>query len=203
VLLIKYVQPVNERQAGERPQGPRTVVTALDAQSKKGDKALGRQLGPRRYLRKTRDTGPPSRLILASIPRMRVSTASQCQNHAVAGRSCDTATYSQVESFVANEGGCTRRIFRSTDAAIRGHVFCSLLALTMQNCLQDLSREAGIVPARKSRHYTQGAPAVPLAIGISDLDLQPNTSPDRDAGTNRKVDPSKVNASQAKKGNMG
>ena len=44
----------------------------------------------------------------------------------------------------------TRPIFHSSDAAIRGHVFCSFLALVMQKCLEDLSREAGIVPEWKT-----------------------------------------------------
>ena len=40
----------------------------------------------------------------------------------------------------------TRPIFHSSDAAIRGHVFCSFLALAMQKHLDDLSHEAGVVP---------------------------------------------------------
>jgi hypothetical protein len=39
----------------------------------------------------------------------------------------------------------TRPIFHSCDSAIRGHVFCSFLALLMQNHLDDLARKAGIV----------------------------------------------------------
>ena len=37
----------------------------------------------------------------------------------------------------------TRRIFHSSDAAIRSHVFYSFLALAMQKHLDDLLREAG------------------------------------------------------------
>ena len=40
----------------------------------------------------------------------------------------------------------TRPIFHSSDAAIRGHVFCSFLALSMQKQLDDLMREAGVTP---------------------------------------------------------
>jgi hypothetical protein len=40
----------------------------------------------------------------------------------------------------------TRPIFHSSDAAIRGHVFCSFLALSMQKHLDDLTREAGVTP---------------------------------------------------------
>lgn len=39
----------------------------------------------------------------------------------------------------------TRPIFHSSDAAIRGHVFCSFLALVMQKHLDDLATEAGQV----------------------------------------------------------
>jgi hypothetical protein len=40
----------------------------------------------------------------------------------------------------------TRPIFHSSDAAIRGHMFCSFLALSMQKHLDDLAREAGVTP---------------------------------------------------------
>ena len=43
----------------------------------------------------------------------------------------------------------TRPIFHSSDAAIRGHVFCSFLALTMQKHLDDLVRQAGLAPEWK------------------------------------------------------
>lgn len=37
----------------------------------------------------------------------------------------------------------TRPIFHSSDAAIRGHVFCTFLALLLQKRLNDLARSAG------------------------------------------------------------
>ena len=43
----------------------------------------------------------------------------------------------------------TRPIFHSSDAAIRGHVFCSFLALSMQKHLDDLARPAGFAPEWK------------------------------------------------------
>ena len=43
----------------------------------------------------------------------------------------------------------TRPIFHSSDAAIRGHVFCSFLALAMQKHLDDLLRQAGLAPEWK------------------------------------------------------
>src|SRR5512145_3021532 len=44
----------------------------------------------------------------------------------------------------------TRPIFHSSDAAIRGHVFYSFLALAMQKYLEDLAREAGLAPEWKT-----------------------------------------------------
>ena len=38
----------------------------------------------------------------------------------------------------------TRPIFHSCDAAIRGHVFCSFLALLLQKRLHDLAQSAGV-----------------------------------------------------------
>jgi hypothetical protein len=43
----------------------------------------------------------------------------------------------------------TRPIFHSSDAAIRGHVFCSSLALAMQKHLDDFARQAGLTPEWK------------------------------------------------------
>src|SRR5215471_16671008 len=41
-------------------------------------------------------------------------------------------------------------IFHPSDAAIRGHVFCSFLALAMQKHLEDLLRESAITPEWKT-----------------------------------------------------
>src|ERR1700687_5274079 len=43
----------------------------------------------------------------------------------------------------------TRPIFHSSDAPIRGHVFCYFLALSMQKHLDDLARQAGLAPEWK------------------------------------------------------
>jgi hypothetical protein len=40
----------------------------------------------------------------------------------------------------------TRPIYHSSDAAIRGHVFCSFLALVLRKELQDRCRDAGFRP---------------------------------------------------------
>ena len=40
----------------------------------------------------------------------------------------------------------TRPIYHSSDAAIRGHVFCSFLALVLRKELEDRCRDAGLHP---------------------------------------------------------
>ena len=55
----------------------------------------------------------------------------------------------------------TRPIFHSSDATIRGHVFCSFLALAMQKHLDGLSREAGATPEWKFAKRTFTASSKP------------------------------------------
>ena len=59
----------------------------------------------------------------------------------------------------------TRPIFHSSDAAIRGHVFCSFLALSMQKHLDDLARETGLAPEwRTSCAISTASPKCAFAI---------------------------------------
>jgi hypothetical protein len=58
----------------------------------------------------------------------------------------------------------TRPIFHSSDAAIRGHVFCSFLALSMQKHLDDLARQTGLAlegAVARSRPPATGAHPLP------------------------------------------
>ena len=62
-------------------------------------------------------------------------------------RCCATGTCSVEMLFrVAKATLSTRPIFHSSDAAIRGHVFCSFLALMLHKELFDRCAEAGIKP---------------------------------------------------------
>jgi hypothetical protein len=84
-----------------------------------------------------------------------VRAAHQCESNVIAGCAA-------LSRFAAGRGplpphqgdSCARGpIFHSSDAAIRGHVFCSFLALSMKNHLDDLA------PANRRRD----ARAAPLA----------------------------------------
>jgi hypothetical protein len=114
----RYIVCRNEAEAEKDRKDREAIVAALDAQLKKGDKALVGNSAYRRYLRKT--------------PEMKHRPAFEI----------DPGKLAQEARF---DG-----IFHSSDAAIRGHVFCSFLALVMQKCLEDLSREAGGAPEWKT-----------------------------------------------------
>ena len=102
---------------------------------------------------------------LESSPKRRVSMKSSCcgpTRKCTSCRPCSaiaTCCRSKIP-FYARKRSCVRgQYFHSSDAAIRGHVFCSFLALAMQKHLDDLSREAGATPEwkdllRRSRPVT-------------------------------------------------
>jgi hypothetical protein len=52
---------------------------------------------------------------------------------------CKSKTYSRAKAILR-----TRPIYHSSDAAIRGHVFCSFLALMLQKELTDLCQRHGL-----------------------------------------------------------
>ena len=59
---------------------------------------------------------------------------------------------------------CTRPIFRFSDAAICGHVFCLFLALSTQKHFDDPSRQAGLIPEWR---LSSRAALVPVAYRLS------------------------------------
>ena len=154
----RYIVCRNEAEAEKDRKDRETIVTALDAQLKKGDKALVGNSAYRRYLRKTPE--------MKHRPAFEIDPGNLAQEARFDGIFV-LRTYAkitplqavlqyrdllQVENLFFRTKAVmrTRPIFHSSDAAIRGHVFCSFLALVMQKCLEDLSREAGIVPEWKT-----------------------------------------------------
>jgi hypothetical protein len=154
----RYIVCRNEAEAEKDRKDRETIVTALDAQLKKGDKALVGNSAYRRYLRKTPE--------MKHRPAFEIDPGKLAQEARFDGifvlRTNAKITplqavlryrdLLQVENLFLRTKAVmrTRPIFHSSDAAIRGHVFCSFLALVMQKCLDDLSREAGIVPEWKT-----------------------------------------------------
>ena len=130
------------------------IVATLDTQLQRGDKALIGNAGYRRYLRKTAAAkGQP----VFEIDAGKLAEAA-CFDGIFVLRTNARLTplqavlryrdLLQVEDLFRRTKAImrTRPIFHSSEAAIRGHVFCSFLALSMQKYLDDLTRQAGVTP---------------------------------------------------------
>jgi len=150
----RYVVCRNEAEA-EKDRGDReAIVAALAAQLKKGDKALIGNSAYRRYSRKTKEAkGKPAFEIDAGklAEEARFDGIFVLRTNAKVSPLQAVLSYRdllQVENLFFRTKAVmrTRPIFHSSDAAIRGHVFCSFLALAMQKHLDDLMREAGVAP---------------------------------------------------------
>ena len=150
---VRYVVCRNEAEAENDRKDREAIVAALDAQLKKGDKAL---IGNSAYLRKVAAKGARSFVIdvgklaeEASFDGIFVlrTNAKVTPLQAVL-RYRDLLL---VEDLFRRTKAImrTRPIFHSSDAAIRGHVFCSFLALAMQKHLDDLARQASLAPEWK------------------------------------------------------
>ena len=135
----RYIVCRNEAEAEKDRKDREAVITSLQAQLKRGDKALIGNSAYRRYLRKTKEAkGKPAFEIdagkLAEEARfdaifvLRTNTRiTPCQ---AVLRYRDLL---QVEDLFRRTKAImrTRPIYHSSDAAIRGHVFCTFLALVM------------------------------------------------------------------------
>lgn len=143
----RYIVCLNEDQAKKDAAERQAVIESLDRQLKKGDKALVGNSAYRRYLRKAREEEG--------------HTASAFEIDA--GKLADEARFDgifvlrtnarispiqavlryrdllQVEELFRTAKALmhTRPIYHSCDEAIRGHVFCSFLALVLRKELQD------------------------------------------------------------------
>jgi hypothetical protein len=150
----RYVVCRNEAEA-EKDRGDReAIVAALEAQLKKGDKALIGNSAYRRYLRKSKEAeGSQAFQIDAGklAEEARFDGVFVLRTNAKITPLQAVLRYRdllQVENlfFRTKAAMRTRPIFHSSDAAIRGHVFCSFLALAMQKHLDDLMLETGVAP---------------------------------------------------------
>ena len=147
---IRYIVCRNEVQAEKDREDRKAVIAGLDAQLKKGDKALVGNSAYRRYLKTTKadafeiDAGKIAEEarydgIFVLRTNARISPLQAMLRYR------DLLT---VETLfrVAKATLSTRPIFHSSDAAIRGHVFCSFLALVLHKELFDRCTEAGLKP---------------------------------------------------------
>jgi hypothetical protein len=149
---VRYVVCRNESEAANDRAMREAIVATLDAQLRRGDKALIGNAGYRRYLRKTATAkGRPAFEIdpgkLAEAARFDgifvLRTNARLTPLQAVLRYRDLV---RVEDLFRRAKAVlrTRPIFHSCDAAIRGHVFCSFLALLLQKRLDDLALTAGV-----------------------------------------------------------
>ena len=151
---VRYVVCRNEAEAEKDRSDRQAIVEGLEKQLRKGDKALIGNSAYRRYLRRVRNEDGPGG------PAFEID----------AGKLAEEARYDgifvlrtnarvtplqavlryrdllQVEDLFHRAKAIlrTRPIYHSSDAAIRGHVFCSFLALMLQKELADRCRAAGL-----------------------------------------------------------
>ena len=153
---VRYVVCRNEQEAENDRKDREAIVAAVDAQLKKGDKALIGNSAYRRYLRKVGAKGARSFEIDAGklAEEARFDGIFVLRTNAKITPLEAVLRYRDlllVEDLFRRTKAImrTRPIFHSSDAATRGHVFCSFLALSIQKQLDDLSRQAGLAPEWK------------------------------------------------------
>jgi hypothetical protein len=147
----RYIVCRNEAEAEKDAADRRAIVEALDRQLKRGDKALIGNSAYRRYLRTT--TGrrafeiDPGKLadearfdgIFVLRSNARVTPLQAVLRY---------RDLLQVEELFRTAKALmrTRPIYHSSDAAIRGHVFCWFLALVLRKELDERCRRAAFRP---------------------------------------------------------
>ena len=142
--------------AATRPRRPRmpptgqAVIAALDRQLKRGDKALIGNSAYRRFLR-------PTAKHAFEIDPGKVADEARFDGIFVLRTNARITPLQavlryrdliQVEALFKTAKSLmrTRPIYHSSDAAIRGHVFCSFLALILRKELDTRCRRAGLQP---------------------------------------------------------
>src|SRR4051794_35967489 len=146
----RYIVCRNEAEAEKDAADRQTIIAALDQQLKRGDKALIGNSAYRRYLRATAkkafeiDIGKVAEearydglFVLRTNARITPLQAVLRYRDLI-----------QVEQLFRTAKALmrTRPIYHSSDAAIRGHVFCSFLALILRKELDERCRAAGFRP---------------------------------------------------------
>ena len=150
----RYIVCRNETEAEKDRKDREAIVAALQDRLKRGDKALIGNSGYRRYLRKNKEAEGKQ---VFEIDAGKLADELQFDGIFVLRTNAKITPLQavlryrdllQVEDLFRRGKALmrTRPVFHSSDAAIRGHVFCTFLALVMQKHLDDLAREAGAVP---------------------------------------------------------
>lgn len=152
---IRYVVCRNEAEAEKDRADRQAIVEGLERQLKKGDKALIGNAAYRRYLRRP-DPGAGGTPAFEIDPGKLAEEARYDGIFVLRTNARITPLQAmlryrdllQVEALfrVAKATLETRPIFHSSDAAIRGHVFCSFLALVLAKELKDRCAKVALKP---------------------------------------------------------
>ena len=150
----RYVVCRNEAEAEKDRADRQAIVAGLEKQLKKGDKALIGNSAYRRYLRRVGDEngtrGPAFEIDAGTLAdEARYDGIFVLRTNARVTPLQAVLRYRdllQVEDLFRRAKAAlrTRPIYHSADAAIRGHVFCSFLALVLQKDLADRCHAAAI-----------------------------------------------------------
>jgi hypothetical protein len=151
----RYILCRNEAEAERERNERQAIVAGLSKQLARGDKALIGNSAYRRYLRRTPSgdgkPGPAFEIDPGKLAEeARFDGVFVLRTNARVTPLQAVLRYRdllQVEDLFRRAKAIlrTRPIYHSSDAAIRGHVFCSFLALMMQKELADLCRSHGLV----------------------------------------------------------
>jgi hypothetical protein len=145
----RYIVTLNEAEAAKDKADRQAIIDGLQAQLKKGDKALIGNSAYRRYLKAS---GKSFEVDLGKLAdEARFDGISVLRTNARITPLQAVIRYRdllQVEALfrMAKASFDTRPIFHQSDAAIRGHVFVSFLALTLAKEVTRLCQEKGFQP---------------------------------------------------------
>jgi Transposase DDE domain len=157
----RYIVCRNEAEAEKDRADRQTIIAGLEQQLQRGDKALIGNSAYRRYLRRVAPPGAKGGKDKPA-PAFEIDTGKLADEARYDGifvlRTNARVTPLQamlryrellaVETLFRKTKSVlrTRPIHHSSDAAIRGHVFCSFLALVLQKELHERCRAAGFTP---------------------------------------------------------
>ena len=148
---VRYIVCRNEAEAKKDRADRLAIVDGLQQRLKQGEKALIANTGYRRYLRRTGE-GAAFEIDAGKLAEeARYDGIFVLRTNARITPLNAVLRYREllmVESLfrAAKATFDTRPIFHSCDGAIRGHVFCSFLALILAKELQDRCARAGFQP---------------------------------------------------------
>jgi transposase len=154
----RYIVCRNEAEAKKDREDRQAVIQALDAQLKKGEKTLIGNSAYRRYLRRAA-AGDQEAKAAFEIDAGKLADEARFDGIFVLRVPCQARITPlqavlryrdllQVEELFRSAKSLlkTRPVYHSSDAAIRGHVFCSFLALILRKELQARCDKADIKP---------------------------------------------------------